>query len=79
MPVLKPSFLSTYIAIKTNKFNKLREFTNEESLCDTMDYSPPGSLVHGDSQGKSTGEGFHDILQGIVPTQDSNQDFLFTS
>ena len=44
-----------------------------------MDYSLPGSLAHGDSQGKSTGEGFHDILQGIVPTQDSNQDFLFTS
>ena len=47
MPVLKPSFLSTYIAIKTNKFNKLREFTNEESLCDAMDYSPPGSSVNG--------------------------------
>ena len=28
MLVLKPSFLSMYTTIKTNKFNKLREFTN---------------------------------------------------
>ena len=25
------------------------------TLCDPMDYSPPGSSVHGDSLGKNTG------------------------
>ena len=25
------------------------------TLCDTMDFSPPGSSVHGDSPGKNTG------------------------
>ena len=24
-------------------------------LCDPVDYSPPGSFVHGNSQGKNTG------------------------
>ena len=50
MLALKPSFLSMYITIKTNKFNKLREFTNKESLCDAMDYSLPGSSVNGTVQ-----------------------------
>ena len=27
------------------------------TLCDPMDYSPPGSSVHGDSPGKNTGVG----------------------
>ena len=34
-----------------------------------MDCSPPGSSVHGDSPGKNTGVGCHDLLQGIFPTQ----------
>ena len=37
-----------------------------------MDSSPPGSSVHGDSPGKSTGMGCHVLLQGIFPTQGSN-------
>ena len=38
-----------------------------------MDYRPPGSSVHGDSPGKSTGVGCHALLlQGIFPTQGSN-------
>jgi len=37
-----------------------------------MNYSPPGSSVHGDSSGKNTGEGCHFLLQGIFPTQGSN-------
>ena len=41
-------------------------------LCDTMDSSPPGSFVHGDSPGKSTGVGCHFLLQGIFPTQGLN-------
>ena len=34
-------------------------------LCDPVDCSPPGSSVHGDSPGKSTGVGCHALLQGI--------------
>ena len=42
------------------------------TLRDPMDCSPPGSSVHGDSPGKSTGVGCHALLQGIFPTQGSN-------
>ena len=42
------------------------------TLCDPMDCSPPGSSVHGDSSGKNTGVGCHNLLQGIFPTQGSN-------
>ena len=42
------------------------------TLCDPMDYSPPGSSVHGDSPGKNTGVGSHALLQRIFPTQGSN-------
>ena len=38
------------------------------TLCDTMDYSPPGSSVHEDSPVKNTGVGFHALLQGIFLT-----------
>ena len=37
-----------------------------------MDYSLPGSSVHGDSPGKKTGVGCHAIPQGIFTTQGSN-------
>ena len=40
--------------------------------CDLMDYSLPGSSVHGESPSKHTGEGCHALLQGIFPTQGSN-------
>ena len=42
------------------------------TLCDPMDYSTPGSSVHGDSPGKNTGVGCHALLQGILPTQELN-------
>ena len=42
------------------------------TLCAPMDCSPPGSSVHGDSPGNSTGVGGHAFLQGIFPTQGSN-------
>ena len=42
------------------------------TLCNTIDYSPPGSSVHGDSPGKITGVGCHALLRGIFPTQGSN-------
>ena len=40
------------------------------TLCDLMDCSPPGSSVHGDSQGKNTGVGCHALLQGIFRPRD---------
>ena len=42
------------------------------TLCDSMDYSPSSSSVHGDSPGKNTRVGCHALLQGICPTQGSN-------
>ena len=42
------------------------------TLCNPMDCSPPGSSVHGDSPGQNAGVGCHALLQGIVPTRESN-------
>ena len=44
------------------------------TLWDSMDCSPPGSSVHGDSLGKNTGVGCHALPQGIFPTQGLNPD-----
>ena len=46
------------------------------TLCDPMDCSPPGSSVHGNSQGKNIGVSCHSLLQGIFPTQRSNPGLL---
>ena len=35
------------------------------TLCDSMDCSPPGSSVRGDSPGDNTGVGCHALFQGI--------------
>ena len=40
------------------------------TLCDPTDDSPPGSSVHGDSPGKNTGVGSHDLLQGSSQIRD---------
>ena len=42
------------------------------TLCHLMDCSLPGSSVHGDSPGESTGVGCHTILHGFFPTQGLN-------
>ena len=42
------------------------------TLCDPMNYSAPGSPVHGDSPGKNTAVGCHALLQGIFPTHRLN-------
>ena len=42
------------------------------TLCDPMDYNPPGSSVHGDSPGKNTGVSCHALLHRIFSTQGSN-------
>ena len=52
------------------------ETQSGQTLQDTMDYSPPGSSVHGDSLGKNTGVGCHDLLQQIFPTQGLNPGLL---
>ena len=46
------------------------------TLCNPMDYSLPGSSVHGDSSGKNPGGGCHALLQGIFPTQRLNPGLL---
>ena len=43
-----------------------------QTLCDPMGCSPPGSSVHGISQGRNTGVGCHFILQGMFLTQGLN-------
>ena len=46
-------------------------------FCNPMDYSPPGSFVHGiDSTGKNTRVSCHFLLQGIFPTQRANPRLL---
>ena len=47
------------------------------ALHDTMDCSPPGSSVHGDSPDKNTGVSCQALLQGIFPTQGLNQVLLY--
>ena len=47
-----------------------------QTLCNPMDCSPPGSSVHGDSPGKTTGVGCHSFFQGIIPTQGSKLHLL---
>ena len=47
-----------------------------QTLCNTMDCTPRGSSVHGDSPGKNTGVGCLSLLQGIFPTQGSNLHLL---
>ena len=42
------------------------------TLCNPMDYSLPGSSVHGIFLGNSTGVDCHFLLQGIFPNQGLN-------
>ena len=46
------------------------------TLCDTMDCSPPGSSVHGNSPSKNTAVGCQALYQGIFPTQGPNPGLL---
>ena len=50
-------------------------FFFKPTLCNPMDYSPPGSSVHEDFPGKNTELGSCSLLQGIFPTQGSNSGF----
>ena len=42
------------------------------TLCDPLDFSPPGSSHPWDSPGKNIGVGCHALLQGIFLTQGLN-------
>ena len=46
------------------------------TLCNAMGCNPLGSSVHGIFPGKNTGVSCHFLLQGIAPTQGSNQHLL---
>ena len=47
-------FLKVWVGVLTHSV--------ASNSCDPMDYSPPGSSVHGDSPGKNTGVGCHLFL-----------------
>ena len=46
------------------------------TVCNPMDCSLPGSSVHGIFQARSTGVGYHFLLQGIFLTQGLNVPLL---
>ena len=46
------------------------------TLCNLMNWSPPGCSVHGISQARTLEWGCHFLLQGILPTQGSNPHLL---
>ena len=47
------------------------------TICNSMDYSPPGSSSPWGFPGKNNGVGCHFLLQGIIPTQGSNPRLLY--
>ena len=71
-PPGKPISKSTQIAKKV----KVSSPQSCRTLCNPMDYSPPGSSVQGDFPGKNTGMGCHSLLQGISPPQGLNVGLL---
>ena len=46
------------------------------TFCNSMDCSPSGSSIHGDSPGKNTRVGCYDLLKGIFPAQGSSPHLL---
>ena len=49
-----------------------RALSRVQLFANPIDYSPPGSSVHGDSPSKNTRVGCHALLQRIFPTQGWN-------
>ena len=47
------------------------------TICNSKDYSPPGSSSPWGFPGKNNGVGCHFLLQGIIPTQGSNPRLLY--
>ena len=80
----RPMQLSLHVHVETcsegrtfrSYYTRAKLLQRCPTLCDPIDCSPPGSSVHGDSPGKSTGVGCHALLRGIFPTQGSNPGLL---
>ena len=76
--------INLYLQFHIFRFNQLqisqyactKSLQSCPTLCDPMDYSSPGSSVHGDSPGKNTGMCCHALLQGIFPTKGLNPPLL---
>ena len=69
--VLNEKKIQLKFILKRKKSNGIlkKSKTSVVSLCNPIDYNPPGSSVYGDSPGKNTEVGCHALLQGIFPTQ----------
>ena len=63
-------------SISTTYWMHAQSLSHVQTLCNTMDCSPPDSSVHRICPGKNTGLGCHFFLQGIFPTQRLNPDLL---
>ena len=72
------SFISTFGKMGGCICNLLACLVSQScpTLCDPLDYSLPGSSVHGIFSGKNTGVGCHFLLGGIVPAQGLNLHLL---
>ena len=68
----KAMYIHTYIHTHTHEYMLFCAVLSVRVFAQTMDCSPPGSSVHGDSASKNTGVGCHALFQGIFPTQGSN-------
>ena len=77
IPVLKKAmYIHTHTHTHTHVYMLFCSVLNVRVFAQTMDCSPPGSSVHGDSAGKNTGVGCHALFQGIFPTQGSSPGLL---
>ena len=72
------SFISTFGKMGGCICNLLACLVSQScpTLCDALDYSLPGSSVHGIFSGKNTGVGCHFLLRVIVPAQGLNLHLL---
>ena len=72
-----------YVNVKTERIISVKVqvivIQSSPTICDPMEYSLPGSSVHGDSPGKNTvaGASCHAVFQGIFPTQGLNLHLLY--
>ena len=53
-------------------YARTKSLQSYPTLCDCVDWSPPGFSVHGDSLDKNTGVDCHVLLQGIFLTEGSS-------
>ena len=65
--LLKMECISFFLNSSFNCINKFVVAQSCSNLCNPMDYSPPGSSLHGDSPGKNAGVAFYAPPQGDLP------------